>query len=60
MNCGDVTTENCTYFDSSSPRAGACSVMICPCNDNICQVRDLSGRIKEHMLMDILVNSHVP
>ncbi len=39
LGCGDVTAENCTYFDSDSTTAsGGCTATICPCNDNICQV----------------------
>ncbi len=38
LTCGEVSSENCTYFESSSPVAGACTVTICPCNNDICQV----------------------
>ncbi len=41
LTCGGTSSENCTYFDSSSPVAGGCSVTICPCNNNICQVSKL-------------------
>ncbi len=30
---------NCTYFDSDTPTAGKCQVEICPCGDDICQVK---------------------
>ncbi len=39
LNCGGVSNENCTYFDSSGPMAGGCSAKVCPCGDNICQMR---------------------
>ena len=41
IGCGQTSSENCTYFDSSSPTAGACSVTICPCSNDICQVRNI-------------------
>ncbi len=34
-----MSNENCTYFESNSPTAGGCSAKICPCNNNICQLR---------------------
>lgn len=35
-----MTSENCTYFDSSAtPSAGACRAKICKLNSNICQIR---------------------
>ncbi|XP_059081532.1 uncharacterized protein LOC131879276 [Tigriopus californicus] len=37
--CGQTTRENCTYFDSSTVSSGACSLEVCKCNDNICQLR---------------------
>jgi len=40
FNCGGSSSENCTYFDSStSVTAGACKFEICPCSSNICQMR---------------------
>ncbi len=38
--CGEMSSENCTYFDSSggTVSAGACSLVICPCGQGICQV----------------------
>ena len=38
-NCGDTFAENNTYFESTSATAGACTIKICPCNNNICQLR---------------------
>merc|ERR1712226_364699 len=37
--CGMTTSENCTYFDSSSPSAGACALEVCKCSSDICQLR---------------------
>lgn len=37
--CGTTTSENCTYFDSSSPAAGACVLEVCKCSSDICQLR---------------------
>ena len=40
LNCGGTSTENCTYFDSStSVLTGACKAKICKANSNICQIR---------------------
>ena len=39
LNCGQTSSENCTYFVSSGSETGACKITICPCNDNICQLR---------------------
>ena len=38
-SCGDTSSENCTYFQSSGTEVGQCRLRICPCNDNICQLR---------------------
>lgn len=38
-NCGATSNENCTYFESTGSEIGACRLKICPCNDNICQLR---------------------
>ncbi|XP_059097782.1 uncharacterized protein LOC131892064 [Tigriopus californicus] len=38
-NCGATSNENCTYFESSGGEIGACQLKICPCSDNICQLR---------------------
>ncbi len=43
VGCGASSSENCTYFDSSSPVAGTCNMEICPCGDNICQVTVFLG-----------------
>ena len=37
--CGESSSENCTYFQSSGTEVGQCRLKICPCNDNICQLR---------------------
>merc|ERR1712038_723204 len=37
--CGQTYSENCTYFDSSSPTAGTCAATVCKCHGNICQMR---------------------
>jgi len=37
--CGDTVSENNTYFESSGSEVGSCTVKICPCSDNICQLR---------------------
>lgn len=37
--CGDTSSENCTYFQSSGTEVGQCRLKICPCSDNICQLR---------------------
>ena len=37
--CGQISSENCTYFQSSGTEVGQCRLKICPCNDNICQLR---------------------
>ena len=39
LGCGETSVENNTYFEVTSPTAGKCSAKICPCNDNICQIR---------------------
>ena len=39
LSCGATSSENCTYFQSSTNDPGACRVTICPCSDNICQLR---------------------
>jgi len=40
LNCGGSSSENCTYFDSStSVSTGACKARICKANANICQIR---------------------
>ncbi len=39
INCGGIASENCTYFDSSGVTSGACVAKVCPCADDICQMR---------------------
>merc|ERR1719220_1239772 len=40
LNCGGSTSENCTYFDSSTTVAnGACKTEVCKCSTDICQIR---------------------
>eukprot|EP00095_Tigriopus_kingsejongensis_P003561 maker-scaffold877_size102761-snap-gene-0.12 protein:Tk03561 transcript:maker-scaffold877_size102761-snap-gene-0.12-mRNA-1 annotation:"PREDICTED: uncharacterized protein LOC100161421" len=39
LNCGASSTENCTYFESTGGEVGACRATVCPCSDNICQLR---------------------
>ena len=38
IKCGTTVAENNTYFESGGSESGSCSVKICPCSDNICQV----------------------
>ena len=39
LGCGGTANQNCTYFQSSSTiQSGACSIKICKCNSDICQV----------------------
>ena len=40
LDCGGTSSENCTHFDSASPAAGECSILICPCTGDICQAPD--------------------
>ena len=39
MTCGQSSSENCTYFQSNGAEIGQCRIKICPCSDNICQLR---------------------
>ncbi len=39
IGCGGTSSENCTYFQSGGSEIGQCCATICPCGDNICQVR---------------------
>jgi len=41
LGCGGITSENTTYFQSSSSSqpAGQCGAKICPCNSDVCQLR---------------------
>ena len=38
VRCGAESRENCTYFESTGSEVGPCSVKICKCDDNVCQV----------------------
>lgn len=38
-NCGATSSENCTYVESQGSETGDCTVSICKCNSNICQLR---------------------
>ena len=37
--CGQTIAENNTYFESQGSESGNCALKICPCSDNICQLR---------------------
>ena len=39
ISCGSTSSENCTYFVSTGGEVGACRIKICPCSDDICQMR---------------------
>ena len=39
LSCGGTSSENCTYFQSDGNEIGQCRIKICPCSDNICQLR---------------------
>ena len=40
LGCGQRTSENCSYFISSGTvDAGECRLTVCPCSDDICQLR---------------------
>ena len=39
VRCGAVSSENCTYFESSGSEVGGCGVKICRCDANVCQLR---------------------
>ena len=38
LGCGSTVSENNTYFVSSGSTTGSCTLKICECSDNICQV----------------------
>lgn len=41
MGCGGRSNQNCTYFTAAATantQSGACTLKVCPCNSNICQV----------------------
>ncbi len=55
LDCGGISSENCTHFDSASPAAGECSVTICPCRGDICQVLSLKqATSSNHLIKDFL------
>ncbi|XP_040572541.1 uncharacterized protein [Lepeophtheirus salmonis] len=39
FSCGQTSAENCTYFIGQNVPDGQCRLEICPCSDNICQLR---------------------
>ena len=40
LTCGGSSSENCTYFDSSTSQGtGSCKAEICKLNSDICQIR---------------------
>ena len=39
LACGGKASENCSYFQSNGKEVGQCRIKICPCNENICQLR---------------------
>jgi hypothetical protein len=39
LNCGGSSSQNCTYFVSTGTEVGECTMSVCPCNNNICQLR---------------------
>ncbi|XP_059097890.1 uncharacterized protein LOC131892135 [Tigriopus californicus] len=39
LGCGSTSSQNCTYFESTGTEVGSCRMKVCPCNDNICQLR---------------------
>ncbi|XP_040568463.1 uncharacterized protein [Lepeophtheirus salmonis] len=39
LGCGGMSSSNNTYFTSSGTETGMCSVTICPCDSNVCQLR---------------------
>eukprot|EP00096_Caligus_rogercresseyi_P010378 TRINITY_DN375_c0_g1_i1.p1 TRINITY_DN375_c0_g1~~TRINITY_DN375_c0_g1_i1.p1 ORF type:complete len:395 (+),score=18.45 TRINITY_DN375_c0_g1_i1:51-1235(+) len=39
LGCGGRSAENCTYFTGMGTENGQCRLTICPCSDNICQLR---------------------
>ena len=46
LGCGATSSENCTYFESTSnsgTNAGACRMKLCKCSPDICQVSTTSG-----------------
>ncbi len=41
LHCGGTSSQNCTFFQSTGADSGCCTAKICPCNDNICQLRSV-------------------
>lgn len=39
VKCGTTISENNTYFESGGSETGNCKLKLCPCNNNICQLR---------------------
>eukprot|EP00095_Tigriopus_kingsejongensis_P010885 maker-scaffold86_size395752-snap-gene-2.32 protein:Tk10885 transcript:maker-scaffold86_size395752-snap-gene-2.32-mRNA-1 annotation:"PREDICTED: uncharacterized protein LOC100905950" len=39
LGCGQTSSENTTYFESTAGTAGDCMATICPAGLNICQIR---------------------
>lgn len=39
VKCGATTNQNNTYFSSTDTDTSPCTVKICPCSDDICQIR---------------------
>ena len=39
VGCGATINENCTYFEATGLGSGECRTMLCPCSNNICQMR---------------------
>ena len=39
LNCGEQSSENSTYFQSTGSDKGACNAKICPMTSEICQLR---------------------
>ena len=56
LDCGGISSENCTHFDSASPAAGECSVTICPCRGDICQVLSLKQTNSNHLIKDFFTS----
>ena len=39
LSCGQTTSGNCSYFQSNGQEVGQCRLMVCPCSNDICQLR---------------------
>ena len=55
LGCGGTTNQNCTYFQSSAVAAGMCSIRICKCSTDICQVgqKSFAPMSYEYVMLDI-------